>query len=56
MKRISIQMTPHQRALAKDILNRNLIEVGEGVARAKVSSQVGAKITRREANWLPGRR
>lgn len=56
MKRSSIQMTSHQRALAKDILNRNLVETGEGVARARIASQVGANITRREANWLKDHR
>jgi len=56
MKRNSVQMTSHQKALAKDILNRNLIETGEGIARAQTASRVGANITRREANWLKDHR
>ncbi|OGC44620.1 hypothetical protein A2V54_00425 [candidate division WWE3 bacterium RBG_19FT_COMBO_53_11] len=52
MRRTSIQMTYRQRALARDILNRNLVEVGERPARANVAQQIGATTTIREANWL----
>jgi len=55
MKPNSIRMTLHQKALAKNILDRNLFETGEGVARAKIASRIGANITRREASWLKDR-
>ena len=57
MKRTSkIRMTLKQRRIARDILQRNLVEVGEGVERTKVAVQVGAPSTQREHNWLMDRR
>jgi len=46
------RMTPRQKALAKSILNRNLIETGEGISRASQALALGAIVTIREGNWM----
>lgn len=46
MKRNSkIRMSSKHRKIARDILQRSLVEVGEGIRRAEVAVQVGAPIT-----------
>ena len=46
------RMTLRQKALAKSILNRNLIETGEGISRASQALALGATVTVREVNWM----